>query len=206
MIYFIGGPPRVGKSIMASEVTRRRGISAVSTDSLGAVLEAVVDPERDPDLFAVVRFDEMAEVERIELLLKNQTRRIDFQLEESAAVWQAVEPFAVAEQEAGRDLVAEGVAILPELINRLVGVDYRVVFVGNQAHTHEHNIKRSARENKHDWMRHASDEYAEAFAGFVVEMSRYIEREARRYGFQYLELQGKPFTNAVAEAVDLLLG
>ena len=206
MIYFIGGPPRVGKSIIAAEVTRRSGISAVSTDSLGAVLETVGDPKRDPGLLAVSQFNEMAEADRIELLLKDPTRRIEYQLEESAAVWRAVEPFVLTEQEEGRDLVTEGVAILPELVNRLVGVDYRVVFVGNQALTQEHNIKRSAKENKHDWMRHASDEYAEAFAGFVVEMSRYIEREARRYGLQYFELQGKPFADAVAVAVDLLLG
>jgi 2-phosphoglycerate kinase len=81
VIYFVGGPPRVGKSIIATEVARRRGISAVSTDSLGAVLETVVDPGREPGLFAVSRFSEMAEADRIELLLKNPTRRIDYQLE-----------------------------------------------------------------------------------------------------------------------------
>ena len=59
---------------------------------------------------------------------------------------------------------------------------------------------------RRDWMRHASDEYVEAFAGFVADMSRSIEREARRFGFQYLELQGKPFPDAVAEAADLLVG
>ena len=206
MIYFVGGPPRVGKSIIAKAITSQHGINAISTDSLGAVLETVLDPETEPGLFAVSRFNEMAEADRIELLLENPARRIDYQLEESTAVWRAVEPFVLTEQKEGRDLVTEGVAVLPELVNRLVGVDYRVVFVGNQAHTQEHNIKRSAKENKHDWMRHASDEYAEAFAGFVVEMSRYIEKEARRYGFQYFELQGRPFTGAVAEAVELLSG
>jgi hypothetical protein len=36
-------------------------------------------------------------------------------------------------------------------------------------------------------------------------MSRYIEKEARRYGFKYLEMQGRPFNDAVSEAVDSLL-
>jgi len=206
VIYFVGGPPRVGKSIIATELARRRGISAVSTDSLGAVLEAVVDPEAVPGLFAVSRFNEMAEADRIELLVGNPTKRLDYQLDESTAVWRAVVPFVLREQEEGRDLVAEGVAVLPQLVSQLVGVDYRVVFLGNQASIQQHNIKRSARDNAHDWMRQASDEYADAFAAFVAEMSRYIENEASRYGFDYLELKGRPFSDAVAEAVDSLLG
>jgi len=206
VIYFVGGPPRVGKSIIATAITRQHGVSAVSTDSLGAVLETVLDSESDPGLFAVNRFNDMAETDRIELLAGNPTKRIDYQLEESAAVWRAVVPFVLREQEERRDLVAEGVAVLPQLVNQLAGVDYRVVFVGNQAHTQEHNIKRSARDNEHDWMRHASDEYVDAFAAFVAEMSRYVENEARRYDFDYLELEGRPFNDAVAEAVDSLLG
>jgi len=46
----------------------------------------------------------------------------------------------------------------------------------------------------------------DAFAAFVAEMSRYVENEARRYDFDYLELEGRPFNDAVAEAVDSLLG
>ena len=46
MIYFLGGPPRVGKSIIAKTITSKYGINVVSTDSLGAVLENVLDPEQ----------------------------------------------------------------------------------------------------------------------------------------------------------------
>ena len=206
MIYFIGGPPRVGKSIIAKAITTKHGISAVSTDSLGAVLETVLDPEAEPGLFAISRFNEMAEADRIRLMVRNTTRRIDYQIEESVAVWRAVEPFVLREQNEGRDLVAEGVAVLPELVAQLEGVDYRVVFVGNQGHKQQENIKRSAKENEHDWMRHASDEYIDAFAAFVVAMSSYIEKEAHRYGFEYIEMDRKPFNDAVAEVVALLLG
>jgi 2-phosphoglycerate kinase len=206
MIYFIGGPPRVGKSIIAQAITTKHGISAVSTDSLGAVLEAVLNPEAEPGLFAISRFNEMAEADRIRLMVRNTTRRIDCQIEESVAVWRAVEPFVLREQDEGRDLVAEGVAVLPELVAQLKGVDYRVVVVGNQGRKQQENIKRSAKENEHDWMRHASDEYIDAFAAFVVAMSSYIEKEARRYGFEYIEMDRRHFNDAVAEVVALLLG
>ena len=206
MIHFLGGPPRVGKSIIAGTITRQHGVSAVSTDSLGVVLEAVLDADAAPGLFAVTRFNEMAEADRVRLLATNSGKRIRWQVEESTAVWRAVEPFVLREQEEGRDLVVEGVAVLPELVNQLVTLDYQVVFVGNQENWQSKNIRASARENKHDWMQNASDEYIDAFVSFVVEMSSYVETEARRYGFRYIEMGGRRFDQAVAEVVDSLLG
>ena len=44
MIYLLGGPPRVGKSIISKTITKKYSINVVSTDSLGAVLENVLDP------------------------------------------------------------------------------------------------------------------------------------------------------------------
>ena len=43
MIYLLGGPPRVGKSIISNTITKKYSINVVSTDSLGAVLENVLD-------------------------------------------------------------------------------------------------------------------------------------------------------------------
>jgi 2-phosphoglycerate kinase len=52
MIFLLGGPPRVGKSIISSEIRQKHAVSVVSTDTLGAVLENVLSPEAAPDLFA----------------------------------------------------------------------------------------------------------------------------------------------------------
>jgi 2-phosphoglycerate kinase len=205
MIYFLGGPPRVGKSIIARTITSKRGINVVSTDSLGAVLENVLDPELEPGLFIVNRFNEMCVEDRIDLMVKNTAERINYQIEENRAVWKAVVPFVQRERDEGRDVVVEGVAVLPELVNQLENVDFRAVFIGNQGNEHKENIKRSAQEIGHDWMREASDQYVEAFAVFVMEMSRYIEREAHIYGFNYIEISGRPFDDAVYQIVDSLL-
>lgn len=102
-------------------------------------------------------------------------------------------------------MVVEGVAILPELVSQLENVAFRVVFIGNQGNEHKENIKRSAQEIDHDWMQDASEEYIEAFAIFVIEMSRYIEREAHNYGFDYIEMSSRPFDDAVCQVVDSLL-
>lgn len=191
---------------MARAITCQLGISTVSTDSLGVVLETVLKPEAEPGLFAVSSFNQLAEADRIKLMIEEPTKRIDYQRQESTVVWRAVEPFILREQDEGRDLVVEGVAVLPELVALLEGVDHRVLFVGNQGPKLGENIKKSARENKHDWMRHASDEYIAAFATFVATMSRSIEKEARRYRFEYIEMDGQPFNCTVAKVVNMLLG
>jgi 2-phosphoglycerate kinase len=65
MIYLLGGPPRVGKSIISKTITNKYSINVVSTDSLGAVLENVLDPELEPGLFIVNSFNEMCVEDRI---------------------------------------------------------------------------------------------------------------------------------------------
>jgi 2-phosphoglycerate kinase len=205
MIYLLGGPPRVGKSIISRAITKKHSINVISTDSLGAVLENVLDPELEPGLFIVKRFNELCAEDRINLMVKNTTERINYQIEENRAVWKAVTPFIQREKDEGRDVVLEGVAILPELVSQLKNVTYRVVFIGNQGNEHKENIKRSAQGNEHDWMKDASDEYIEAFATFVVEMSRYIEGEAHNYGFDYIEMGNRPFNDAVCHVLDSLL-
>ena len=205
MIYLLGGPPRVGKSIISKTITKKHGINVVSTDSLGAALENVLNPEVEPGLFVFNRFNEMTAADRINLMVENTTELINYTIEESYAVWKAVKPFILKEKDEGRDVVVEGVAVLPALVNQLENIDYRVVFIGNQGNEHKANIKKSAKENERDWMRYVSDEYVDAFATFVVQMSSYIEKEAYKYGFEYIEMDKRPFHDVVGEIVGSLL-
>ena len=149
MIWFIGGPPRVGKSVIAQAVAGKRGVGSVATDSLGAALEAVLSPDSDPGIFVVSRFNEMPEADQIRLMAESPERRIEYQIEESKAVWQPVVPFVRREQQEGRSLVVEGVAVLPELVARLGGANSRSVFLGNQGLSHNESIKRAAIEREH---------------------------------------------------------
>ena len=205
MIYLLGGPPRVGKSMVSTTITKRHGISGVSTDSLGAVLENALDSKTAPGLFVCERLNEMALVDRIHLMAKNTSKRIDWQVEEARATWMAVPPFIQREEDEGRDVLIEGVAVLPQLVSQLEHPDCRAVFVGNQGDNLEENIRRSAEENENDWMRDAGDDYVNAFGIFVRQMSRYIEKEARERGLAYVEMGDMPFGDAVETVVDSLL-
>jgi len=206
MIYFLGGPPRVGKSKISKLITTRHGIGSVSTDSLGAVLENVLDPERAPGLYAVSRFNEMTAAERIDLMVDETSRRIGYQIEEGRATWRAVEPFIRREEEEGRDVLVEGVAVLPELVAQLEDIDYRAVFVGNRGESHGENIRRGATEDDRDWMRDASDDYIQAFAVLVRQMSHFIQKEAHSHGLAYIEMSETPFGDAIDEVIHSLLG
>jgi 2-phosphoglycerate kinase len=114
-----------------------------------------------------------------------------------------VNPTRAVIQFKGRNVLVEGVAVLPELVNQLKNIDRRVVFTGNQGNEYKENIKKRAETNRRDWMRSSSDQYIGAFATFVVRMSAYIEEEARIFGFQYIEMDERPFRDAADVIVEM---
>jgi len=175
MIFLLGGPPRVGKSRIANEIRKKHAVSVVSTDTLGVVLENVLSPESVPDLFIFDEFHKMPMAEQVKLITENSAELIDYVKKESHFVWKAVDAFIRRENHEGRDVLVEGVAVLPELVSQLDDIPHRVVFIGNQGKNHEENIKKSADENEHDWIRDVSDRYISAFAIFVNRMSTCIE-------------------------------
>jgi 2-phosphoglycerate kinase len=204
MIFLLGGPPRVGKSIISNEIRQKHAVSVVSTDTLGAVLENVLSPESAPDLFVFSEFNKMPMPERVRLITKNPAELIDYVRKESHVVWKAVDAFIRRENDEGRDALIEGVAVLPELVSRLENIPHRVVFIGNQGENHKENIKKSAEVNERDWMRDASDQYISAFTMFVKRMSAYIEQEAKKYGFEYIEMNKELFGNVTEEVIKSL--
>jgi 2-phosphoglycerate kinase len=205
MVFLLGGPPRVGKSIISSEIGQKHALNVVSTDTLGAVLENVLSPETAPDLFVFGQFNEMPIPARVKLMMKDPAELIDYVRKESHVVWKAVEAFIRREDHEGRDVLIEGVAVLPELMSQIKDIPHRVVFIGNQGENHKENIKKSAEENEHDWMRGVSDQYIGAYAMFLMRMSAYIEQEAKKYGFEYIEMDNELFGD-VTEAVMKSLG
>ncbi len=204
MIFLIGGPPRVGKSKISSEIRQKRAVSVVSTDTLGAVLENVLSPEAASGLYVFGKFHEMPMAERVKLIMKDPAELIDYVRKESYVVWNAVEAFIRRENDEGRDALIEGVAVLPELMSQLEDIPHRVVFIGNQGEHHKENIKKSAEENEYDWMRDVSDQYIGAFAMFVKRMSGYIEQETKKYGFKYIEMDKELFGDVVEDVMKLL--
>jgi len=188
MIYLLGGPPRVGKSIISNQIRQKHALSVVSTDTLAAALQRVLGLEAAPDLYVFEAFNKMSMAQRVQFITREPAGLIDYVNRESRVVWEAVEAYIHREHDEGRAVLIEGVAVLPALVNQLRELPYRAVFIGNQGKNHQENIKRSAEENPHDWMRNVSDAYIRAFAMFVNRMSATIEQQAKQYGFEYIEM------------------
>ena len=204
MIFLLGGAPRVGKSVISSEIRQKHAVSVVSTDTLGAVLENALSPEAAPDLFVFSRFNELPVADRVKLIVNDPAELIDYVRRESRVVWKAVETYIRREEDEGRDALIEGVAVLPELVHQLEDIPHRVVFIGNQGKKHKENIKKYAEENEHDWLRGVSDQYVCAFAMFVERMSAFIEQETKKYGFEYIEMDEVLFADGAEKIVKSL--
>ena len=204
MIFLLGGPPRIGKTIISNEIRQNHAVSVVSTDTLGAVLENVLSPELVPDLFVFDKFNKMPIAERVKLLMSDSAELIGYVRKESHVVWKAVDAFIRRENDEGRDVLIEGVAVLPELVSRLENIPHRVVFIGNQGENHKENIKKSAEVNERDWMRDVSDQYISAFAMFVNRMSAYIEQQTKKYGYEYIEMNKELFGNVTEDVMKSL--
>jgi 2-phosphoglycerate kinase len=190
--------------MISNEIRQKHAVSVVSTDTLAAVLEKVLSPESAPGLYIFSKFNDMPMAERVKLISMNPAMHIEHVRKESHVVWKAVEAFIRRENDEGRDVLIEGVAVLPELISQLEDIPHRVVFIGNQGENHKENIKKFAEENEHDWMRGVSDQYIDAFAIFVNRMSAYIEQEAKKYGFEYIEMDKELFGNIMEQVVKSL--
>jgi 2-phosphoglycerate kinase len=140
----------------------------------------------------------------VKLVTKDPAKLIDYVRQESHVVWKAVDAFIKRENDERRDVLIEGVAVLPELMRQLENIPHRVVFIGNQGENHKGNIKKFAEENEHDWIRDVSDQYISAFAMFVNRMSAYIEQEAKKYGFEYIEMDKELFGNVTEDVMKSL--
>jgi 2-phosphoglycerate kinase len=204
MIFLLGGPPRVGKTLISGDIQQKCGLSVVSTDTLSAVLEDVLSPQVAPDLYVFARFYAMPIAEQVKYISTHPAKFLDYIRRESHVVWKAIKAFIKRESEQGRDALIEGVAVLPELVNDLEGIPHRVVFIGNQGEEHKEHIERFAAENELDWMRGASDPFIHSFAAFVKWMSEYIHHEAMKYGFEYIEMDRKSLEDVTMEVLESL--
>ena len=84
--YFIGGPPRIGKSILAYALAKKLGGHVVSTDSIrNAAKKACTD--KDSDLFIINKTENVSEEEWLKAHLERPGEVVSFQNKESVAGW-----------------------------------------------------------------------------------------------------------------------
>jgi 2-phosphoglycerate kinase len=200
---FIGGAPRVGKSTLAAQVLTEHPGNIISTDDLRASLRRTIPVHAQPDLYYLDSLN--ANEREMDRLMREQTIDIiEAADRESAVVWPAVEAFVREHLATGRDVLVEGVAVLPEFIADL-NFDYSVVFLGNQSPDHAQVIHDYARTHRKTWLGQLAPSTLDAFAIFSAATSAHIEREARKYYLPYVEMGNRGFQQGIEQARKLLL-
>lgn len=165
MIHLIGGPPRVGKTLLAERVARDTGASWISTDVLRTAIAAGV-----PDLTHIV-WGDVAGVEE-------HARRFFPYLERF--VW------GIASLRA--PYVIEGVDFLPaQAVQLAEAYPVRAVFLGNSGMT---GALLRTHLGRQPWLAGTTDDTFERMASHVVGHTALVERECARMNVPFIDLAG----------------
>lgn len=200
--FFIGGPPRVGKSTLAMQVVAHKPMMAASTDAIRYVLRRTHGAEQNNGLFLIHNHNtDDSEMARY---LKDSAQVLQDQKDEIMAVWPAVLNYIKSNVEDGWDVVIEGIHILPELLNEL-DIEYNVVFVGNQSPEHINQIRNHAKNTQTDWLHTHAGDVIDGWAQFTQQYSEFISAEAAKYDMAYIEVHDHSFEADMDTALRTLL-
>jgi 2-phosphoglycerate kinase len=197
VIYLVGGPPRTGKTKLAEHVIREHPMHAISTDAIRYMLRRTVPKhELSGDLF--LSSEKHIRTGSLQHILKDQN-------DESEALWPYLVEIMNSYQADNYDLLLEGVAVIPWLLNKLE-FPYRAIIIGNSDETHDAKVIELASSNDHDWLHHHDPGEAAIFTKFFAHMSDWLKQEADRYGIDYHVMHDESFEDDLLQATHRLLG
>jgi 2-phosphoglycerate kinase len=202
--YFIGGPPRVGKTILALVLAKKVEGHFVSTDSIRNAAKKACN-DKNNDLFIINKTENISEKEWMSNHVDKPEISIDYQNRESKAVWPSLVSFCNTFCEDDAIHIVEGVALLPSLVSQMNNRPQHVVYVGNTNLNHAKSMVEYAKNfPERDWMgaRNYSDDKINAMAHFVRAMSLYFKSEAEKYGFSYYEIDDINFQGSIEKICD----
>lgn len=161
MIYLIGGAPRVGKSKLADAITRKLGISNVSTDVLNHALHNAV-----PTL--QIRTDGWETIpDKFFPFLKEFVRLTEYE---------------------GREYIIEGDAFFPRHVTELAK-EFRVkaIFVGTAKNSLAEIMKHSTEKS---WIHGLPAKNQEELPSWIVSKSKMFEIESAVHNIPYFNFEG----------------
>lgn len=185
---FIGGLPRVGKTLVAHEIAKRVDGHITSTDWIRNAVKRS-HPDRQGDLFLLQDMRSMSDAEFVELYDSGEIiRRL---AKQANALWPSIVSFCSSFCDDDLVHIIEGVALMPQLVASMEHQPNEVIFVGNTDEGHIDQVLQYAEENEGtDWMTALgySDEKKRAVARGSVLISKYFKDEAAKYNLTYVEL------------------
>jgi hypothetical protein len=179
MIYFIGGAPRVGKSILCQQVASKMKIGWISTDLLMEVLRA----QNASGIKSAWNATQEAIVAKAEWFFPY------------------LERFVWGVNSMADSYVIEGVDFLPAQVQRLSSqYPIRSVFLGCRQMTLEKFDQFPGRSPGYSFL---PDEIRRQIAEDVPQWSAFIQQEADHFGYRYVDM-ANDFDEALAKAETIL--
>ncbi len=179
MIYFIGGAPRAGKSILGQRIAAQLKIGWVSTDLLMELLR----------------------VKKVEGVLKEWNAAPEAIAASAEWFFPCLERFVWGVRSMAESYVIEGVGFLPAQITQL-SADYplRSVFLGCSKMTLDRFDRFPGHSRGYSGLPEA---VRRQFAQDIPRWSEYVRQEAERYGCAYVDM-GEDFELRLSEAEAVL--
>lgn len=202
--YFIGGAPRIGKTILSLALAEKIGGHYVSTDSIRNAAKKACKDESS-DLFIINAAEHISDEEWLKNHNEFPEKVIEYQNRESIALWPSLVSFCNSFCEDSAIHVVEGVALLPSLVFAMKDKPKHIFYVGNTSEKHSQSMLDFAKKfPQWDWMAASgySDEKIKAMATFVKEMSLYFKSEAEKYSFPYYELDDDHFEQSIKDIIE----
>ncbi|MEI7719195.1 MAG: cytidylate kinase family protein [archaeon] len=186
MIILIGGAPTVGKSYTAKRIAEELKFKCISTDDIRELMRKKVNKKDYPHLFKFANADsKMAK----EYLTKNSAKDIvKSQNEESKEMFKEIE--SIINKNIQKNIIIEGIAIIPEFINKLITKEKIVsLFLVDE------NIERIRKVIFSRGLWDDADKYPDSVkekeVKWVLEFNKFIKKESKKYKLKTIEIKNQ---------------
>lgn len=206
MFYFIGGAPRVGKTIIAKKLADKLKLSWLSTDTLRGVVRKTGNFLPDHPINALLNKGE--EDNQEEFYRDNSSwRTINLQNTESKFVADIVKVFIQESSFLERNFIVEGVALWPPFFDHEWLDNNAVQFycVGN---TEIKTFSEYSWKNRGpgDWLEKADRKTFERVIRYCADFSKLFHQEAQKKQIPYFEISSPTFEKDIDQVVERIAG
>ncbi|MFA5076339.1 MAG: hypothetical protein WC480_02900 [Patescibacteria group bacterium] len=207
MIYLVGGPPRCGKTTLTKMMSKKFGISWISSDTLEAVSRVYTPKKQWPKKYpySFLRRKKGARNNDDFYSTYSAAQIISALNREARAVYEAIDTVIACEIADGKDYIIEGCQLLPsfvkQMINKYGQKNVRAVFLT------KHDEQKFARDvhksiTTNDWLLVLTKK-PETFVKvgkMVSRYSKYFDQETKKYGLRAINVD-TDFSNQLGKAI-----